>query len=83
MTVSRLRNLFFICFMMLTGLTYPQVFFGGTSAIVHRNHLGIFVGIDSKVINTGNLPQSGPECKVGIKDSVIFFGDGSIRAKPL
>lgn len=73
----------FICLTTFDGLSLAQVVSGGTCAIVHRNHLGIFVGIDSKVTNIGDLPPSGPECKIGIRNGVIFFGEGSVRAKPI
>jgi len=60
-----------------------QTVTGGTIAIVHRSNLGVFVGIDSRVTRTGVLRDSGPVCKIGTKDGVIFFGEGSVSADPI
>jgi hypothetical protein len=60
---------------------FYQTISNGTMAIVHRNNLGVFVGIDSKISIDGK-PSPEVECKIGIKNNVVFLCTGNCSAEP-
>ena len=82
----KLRNiscLYLACLsvLFLPNVLYSQNIVGGTTILIHRNELGLFIGADSKVIGNG-VPSPIPVCKIQVRSGVVFFGAGLIIVTP-
>lgn len=78
-----ISHVYFLCLwiFLLPRLAYSQNVVKGTTIIIHRNELGVFIGADSKVTGNG-IPSSIPVCKIQVRSSVVFFGAGLIIVTP-